>query len=118
MSDPAGVPTGYGLYLLQTLLALGAVCLLAYVVLRWVSKRFHGLGRPGGRMRLIERLPLEPRRSLYLVEVEDRRFLVGSGENGITLLSEISDREEASMGEIEPEEDDAQPEEDEAQPRG
>lgn len=89
MSDPT-VPTGYGLYLLQTLLALGAVCLLAYVVLRWGAKRLYGVGRPGQRMRLIERLPLEPRRSLYLIEVAGRRLLVGSAESGVTLLTEVA----------------------------
>lgn len=89
MSDPA-VPSGYGLYLLQTLLALGAVCALAYVVLRWGAKRLYGIGRPGQQMRLVERLPLDPRRSLYLVEVAGRQLLVGSSENGVTLLTEVS----------------------------
>lgn len=89
VSDPA-VPTGYGLYLLQTLLALGAVCALAYVVLRWGAKRLYGVGRPGQQMRLVERLPLDPRRSLYLVEVSGRQLLVGSSENGVTLLTEVS----------------------------
>jgi len=89
VSDPA-VPTGYGLYLLQTLLALGAVCVLGYVVLRWGAKRLYGVGRPGQRMRLIERMPLDPRRSLYLIEVAGRQLLVGSTEQGVTLLTEVS----------------------------
>jgi flagellar protein FliO/FliZ len=93
MSDPA-VPTGYGLYLLQTLLALGAVCVIAYVVLRWGAKRLYGVGRQGQRLRLVERLPLEPRRSLYLVEVAGRVLLIGSSESGVTLVAEIEREEE------------------------
>ena len=89
MNDPAAVPTGYGLYLLQTLLALGVVCLLAFVLLRWGAKWLYGAGRSGQRMRLVERLPLEPRRALYLVEVAGRRLVLGSSENGVTLLVEL-----------------------------
>jgi flagellar biogenesis protein FliO len=41
-------------------------------------------------MRVVARLPLEPRRSLYLVEVAGRYLLVGLGENGApTTLAEI-----------------------------
>ena len=83
-------PTGYGWLLLRALLALAAVCLLAYVVLRFLSKRVYGTAAGGGLMRVVARLPLEPRRSLYLVEVAGRYLLVGLGENGApTTLGEI-----------------------------
>ena len=83
-------PAGYGWLLLRALLALAAVCLLAYVVLRFLSKRVYGTAAGGGLMRVVARLPLEPRRSLYLVEVAGRYLLVGLGENGApTTLAEI-----------------------------
>jgi flagellar protein FliO/FliZ len=83
-------PSGYGWLLLRTLLALAGVCLLAYVVLRFLSKRVYGAQAGGGLMRVVARLPLEPRRSLYLVEVAGRYLLVGTGENGApTTLAEI-----------------------------
>ena len=83
-------PTGYGWLLLRALLALAAVCLLAYVVLRFLSRRVYGAAAGGGLMRVVARLPLEPRRSLYLVEVAGRYLLVGLGENGApTTLAEI-----------------------------
>jgi flagellar protein FliO/FliZ len=83
-------PSGYGWLLLRALLALAAVCLLAYVVLRFLSKRVYGTAAGGGLMRVVARLPLEPRRSLYLVEVAGRYLLVGLGENGApTTLAEI-----------------------------
>jgi flagellar protein FliO/FliZ len=83
-------PSGYGWLLLRGLLALAAVCLLAYVVLRFLSRRVYGTAAGGGLMRVVARLPLEPRRSLYLVEVAGRYLLVGLGENGApTTLAEI-----------------------------
>jgi flagellar protein FliO/FliZ len=83
-------PSGYGWLLLRALLALAAVCLLAYVVLRYLGRRVYGAAAGGGLMRIVARLPLEPRRSLYLVEVAGRFLLVGLGENGApTTLAEI-----------------------------
>ena len=81
-------PGGYAVSLLQTLLALGAVCILAWVVLRWSARRGLGLGR--GRVRVLERVPLDGRRSLYLVEVAGRVLLIGAGEGGApTTLAEL-----------------------------
>lgn len=82
--------TGFGWLLVQMVLVLLAVCALAYVLLRWGLRRFERSGalRAGG-MRVVERLGLEPRRSLFVVEVARRYFLLGTSENGIALLAEI-----------------------------
>ncbi len=86
------MPGGYGIALLQTLLALGAVCILAWVVLRWSARRGLGVGR--GRVRVLERVPLDGRRSLYLIEVGARVLLVGAGEGGApALLAELDPSE-------------------------
>ena len=82
------IPGGYGWYLLQTLLALGAVCLLAWIVLRWGVRRLYG-GTAGGRVRVLERVPLDARRTLYLVEVGEKVLLLGAGEGRLTTLAEI-----------------------------
>lgn len=84
-----GMTTGYGLYLVQTLLALGAVCLLAFVVLRFGVKRLYGRAREGSTLRVVEHLALEPRRSVYLVEVGERYLLLGTGETGVRFLTEV-----------------------------
>src|SRR5262245_10281771 len=84
------VPSGYGVALVQALLALVAVCILAWTVLRWSAGR--GLGSLGGgkRIEVIERAHLDARRTLYLVKIGDRVFLVGAGESGApSLLAEI-----------------------------
>lgn len=92
------LPAGYGVYLFQTILALAAVCLLAYVALRFGLKRLYGVGRGGERniLRVVERLPLDPRRSLYLVEVAGRYVLLGTSESGVSFLTEV-DSEQVSI---------------------
>ena len=93
-SEAADLPGGYGAALLQTLLALGAVSLLAWVVLRWSAKRGFGMGPSGGRLRVLERVPLDQRRALYLVRVGDRVLLVGAGEGASpTVLAELDPSE-------------------------
>jgi len=83
----------YGVYLLQTLFALGAVCLIGYVVLRVAAKKLYGARRRGSSMAVLDHLPLDQRRSLYIVEVGQRKLLVGGGESGVTLLTELADED-------------------------
>ena len=61
--------------------------LLAYVALRWFSRR--GAGRSEGPVRILARCPLEPRRAVYLLQVAGRCFLVGVGDGPMSLLAEI-----------------------------
>jgi flagellar biosynthetic protein FliO len=70
-----------------SMLALGLVCLLAWVALRWLSRR--GVGGGMGPIRVLARCPLEPRRSVYLIEAAGRCFLVGAGEGPMNLLAEV-----------------------------
>lgn len=69
------------------LLSLGLVCVLAYGVLRFLARR--GVGRPSGPIRVLARASLEPRRSLYLVEVAGRRLLLGVGDGPTTTLADL-----------------------------
>jgi flagellar biosynthetic protein FliO len=83
------LPGGYGASLLQSLLALAAVCILAWVVLRWSAQRGLGLGE-GRRVRVIERVALDARRAIYLVQVGERVLVVGAGDGASpSLLSEL-----------------------------
>ncbi|MBX7196701.1 MAG: flagellar biosynthetic protein FliO, partial [Sandaracinaceae bacterium] len=84
------LPGGYGTSLLQSLLALGAVCILAWVVLRWSAQRGLGLGQ-GQRVKVIERVPLDARRWVYLVQIGERVLVVGAGDGASpTLLTEMA----------------------------
>ncbi len=74
-------------YLIETLATLLAVCAMAFLVL-WGARRL-GVGRPSGPIELRGHLPLDGRRSIYLVKVGAQLFVVGVGEGGFTKLGEI-----------------------------
>jgi flagellar protein FliO/FliZ len=78
---------------LQVVVALVGVCGLAAIVLRLLTPRLRR-AQAAAKMRVIERLQLEPRRALYLVEVEGQRVLVGCTESGMTLLQNAAPRVE------------------------
>jgi flagellar biogenesis protein FliO len=76
---------GYGAALLQAVLALLAVSVLAWVVLRGLARG--GLLRSqGGRVRVLERTALDPRHALVLVEVDGQTLLLGVGEGSAPAL--------------------------------
>lgn len=77
----AQLPAGYGAALLQGIISLGAVCILAWVLLRFGARR--GLGTGGGqRIKVLERANLDARRSLYIIEVGEKCLLLGAGDTG------------------------------------
>jgi flagellar protein FliO/FliZ len=84
--SPVELPS-LGGSLAVSFLSLGLVCFLAYVGLHWLARRGAGGGSSG--IRLLSRLPLEPKRSLCVVEVAGRLFLIGCSETGVALISEL-----------------------------
>jgi flagellar biogenesis protein FliO len=94
MSGTGAAGLGYGDLLLTSLLTLGGVCIAAFVIVRLVG-RFLATGRSRGTHMLdvVARLPLEPRRSLYVVDVAGKTLLIGTSEMGLSVLSEL-DREQ------------------------
>lgn len=83
----------FGMLLLRTFFFLALVCLLIYFLLRKVLPRI--VQMPGIRNRtvkIIERLPLDQKKSLVVVEIQDKAFLLGCSENSINILMEL-DRE-------------------------
>ncbi|MCW5809122.1 MAG: flagellar biosynthetic protein FliO, partial [Deltaproteobacteria bacterium] len=73
---------------------LGGVCLAAFVVVRLFC-RFLATGRTRGThlLDVVARVPLEPRRSLYVVEVAGKTLLVGTSEMGLSVLTELDGAE-------------------------
>lgn len=97
LQGASGLPGGYGIVLLQSLLALGAVCVLAWVVLRWGS-RWGLAGTRRGRVKVVERVALDRRRSLYLVEVGRRVLLLGASDGAApSMLAELDPDELPSI---------------------
>ena len=78
--------------LVGSLLVLGLVCLAAWVIVRFGARRWLSPRGASGGLDVVARVPLEPRRSLYVVEVAGKTLLVGTSEMGLSVLSEL-DRE-------------------------
>ena len=89
-SAEASVPSGYAWALVQMGVTLLAVCLLAWLLLRWARRGGFGVGPAQRRMALLERLPLDPRRALHLVRVGDRVLVIGTGDGAPQLLIELA----------------------------
>ena len=86
----SGAEASYGDLLLTSLVVLGGVCVAAFLVVRFVG-RWVSTGRARGAhlLDVVARVPLEPRRSLYVVEVAGKTLLVGTSEMGLSVLSEL-----------------------------
>ncbi len=67
------------------LIGLTVACAAALVLLR---RQARARAETAG-MRVVGRLALEPRRSIYLVEIGGRCFMVGVGDGPMTLLGEV-----------------------------
>jgi flagellar protein FliO/FliZ len=88
--DGAATGASYGDLLVTSLVVLGAVCVAAFVAVR-VFGRLLATGRARGAhlLDVVARVPLEPRRSLYVVEVAGKTLLVGTSEMGLSVLTEL-----------------------------
>jgi len=89
-----GAAASYGDLLVTSLVVLAVVCVGAFVVVRLVG-RVLATGRARGAhlLDVVARVPLEPRRSLYVVEVAGKTLLVGTSEMGLSVLSELDGAE-------------------------
>src|SRR5512140_1661209 len=90
MPGNGAVGASYGDLLVTSLVVLGGVCIAAFAIVR-LAGRWFATGRSRGAQLLdvVARLPLEPRRSLYVVEVAGKTLLVGTSEMGLSVLSEL-----------------------------
>lgn len=90
----AAAGAGYGDMLVTSLLVLGIVCIVAFVVVRLLG-RVLATGRVRGAhlLDVVAHVPLEPRRSLYVVDVAGKTLLVGTSEMGLSVLSELDGAE-------------------------
>ena len=87
MTDTAAELPGLAGSLAVSFLSLGVVCLVAYAALRLISARRAGGDK--GPLRLVARTALEPKRSLLVVDVAGRGFLLASSEAGVAVIAEL-----------------------------
>lgn len=74
-------------YVTESVALLLVIAALA-VLVSLVARRA-GLGRGLGPIELLARLPLEARRSVYVVRVADRLLIIGASEAGLVKLGEL-----------------------------
>lgn len=79
-------------YLISLLAVFAVVVIMAYFTAKFIGGRFNARMATGGG-RVLENLPLGPNRSVCIVEIAGRVFLLGVTDGSITLLSEITDTE-------------------------
>ena len=82
-------------YLLESALVLVLVIGLGW--LATYAARRAGVARAAGSLELVARLPLEGRRSVYVVRVLDQVLILGGSESGICKLGELP---ESALGEL------------------
>jgi flagellar biogenesis protein FliO len=74
-------------YVVETLVTLLAVVALSVVLLS--ALRRVGVGKLGGPLELLARLPLEGRRAVYLVRAGETVYVVAASENALAKLGEM-----------------------------
>lgn len=75
----------------RTMLMLLAVLALVYLTLHKGLGKLTERSQAGKRMRVVERVGLDARRGLYIVEIDGREMLIGTGEGGPVHLAELGE---------------------------
>lgn len=85
---------------LQSMVFLLVIVLLAYLALRYGLRSIYR-GFDGGQVKVLERVPLDPKSgsSLALVQLGEEVLLLGSSQGGVTLLARYGAGELTTPGE-------------------
>lgn len=92
LAAQAGPPEdlNFGMLALRMFFFLGIVLILIYFVLRKVlPMMIHAPGFRNRTVRILERVAVDQKRSLLVVEVQEKVFLLGSAEGQINVLMEL-----------------------------
>ncbi|MBS2032221.1 MAG: flagellar biosynthetic protein FliO [Deltaproteobacteria bacterium] len=89
--DDLGSPTdGTGYLLFKTLVVLGVVVSVIYLTLNVGARKLLKLGpQANALVKVIDRVPLDPKKSLYVLQVGGEFLLVGASEQGLNLISKL-----------------------------
>jgi flagellar biogenesis protein FliO len=80
-------------YLIQLLVVTGVVGALGYFSLQYVQKKMPGLAlgqATGKQIRLVEKLVIDPKRMVFMVNVGDRYWLCAATEDSVTTIAELT----------------------------
>ena len=95
--EGAGGELDLGWTLVRTAVVLGLVIALVYLTLNVGLRRLMGLKGLGGPgvVKVLERVPLDQRRTLYLVEAAGEVLLVGASDGSLGLITRLDAAEVA-----------------------
>lgn len=84
---------GYGWELAKVTLSLVVVCVVAVLLLRALRRVTAGKTGPGHHLELLQRCPLSPRQTLWLVRAGSRVLVLGATDHRIDTLAELDPAE-------------------------
>lgn len=91
--EPAGRQgKSLGAAIVQMVIVLGGVVLLVYLLLGKLLPKLLRVPTPGGRprlMRIVDRLPIDQKKSLIIVAIGEDYFLVSAADGGMELISRL-----------------------------
>jgi flagellar biogenesis protein FliO len=87
--------------LLQFILIFGGICGLAWLSLRWLLPRIYGANvSKSDQIKLLDTYRFDARRSLLLVEVRGKEYLLAGSEQGIQLIARVDDDNPGDAAEV------------------
>ncbi|MCU0701543.1 MAG: flagellar biosynthetic protein FliO, partial [Myxococcaceae bacterium] len=98
--DLAAEDLNLGWALVRTIVVLGIVVALAWLTLNVGLRKLMGLGPAAGRRGLVtvlERVPLDQKRSLYVIKAGDEVILLGSSELNLSFLTKLDPKVLAAL---------------------
>ncbi len=85
--------------MLQSLLTLvagvGIIGLMFYLLKKYTLKAQNSSEKMN--LKVISKLPLQPKSSLFVVEAGDKKLLIGVSEKNINLISDLTDEEDDKL---------------------
>ena len=91
----------YGFFILQSFAAMAVIIAGVYFLMRLVRRWQQGNSKNSERsVKIIERVSLDPKNYLAVVEYENKRFILGVSDRGINLIHEEDAGEKTNGGKL------------------
>lgn len=83
-----GMDSG-GFEIFRALISLIVVLGMIFLAYYWMKRRGTILGTAQKRMRIVERLPIDGRRSILLLQVDDKELVLAVGTDSVTPIQTL-----------------------------
>jgi flagellar protein FliO/FliZ len=81
----------------QMILSLAVVCGLIYLTFRVILPRISGFQFSESVIKIVEKVPIDAKKNLCVIEVGGCWMLIGTSENGVNLISRLNETEVAEI---------------------